>query len=129
MPGDAHLPTARGIARQIRRGEHQNRRPRQGWILLHVRGDRKAIHLGHVRIEQHECEGLALRPGLLEPGERLPSAIDHGGPHLPATQHLLENVPVGGIIIDHQHWEVAYRYLRHGLGRGLRGMARPESGW
>ena len=98
VPSDAHLPTASGIARQICRGQHQNRRPRQGRILLHVRGDGKAIHLGHVRVEQHERERLALRPGLCEPGECLPPAVDHGGPHLPATEHLLENASVGGII-------------------------------
>ena len=85
-------------------------------------GNGKAIHLGHVRVEQHERERLALFPGLCESGECLRPAVDHGGPHLPATEHILENASVGGIVIDHEHREIAYRDLRHGLGRGLRGM-------
>jgi hypothetical protein len=61
-----------------------------------------------VGIKQHRRKRLALLSGLLEQGEPLLSTLGHGGPHLPAAQRLLENASVGGIIVDHQHGQVAH---------------------
>ena len=119
------MPTSRQRAASPARSVEDSMRivvPARAGILLYVCGDGKAIHLRHVRIEQHEREGLALRSGLLELGECLPSTRDHSGPHLPATQHLLENAPIRGIIVDHQHRQVTYRDIRHGLTRSFRGV-------
>ena len=78
-------------------------------------GQRQAIRVGHAGIQQHQ----RVRPAA---GSAVPEGIHGRHPvahrrrlHLPAAQPLLQDVAVGGVVIDHQHRQVVEQDRR--LGR------------
>ena len=80
--------------------------------------------VGHAGVQQHQ----RVRPAV---GGAVPQGV-HGrhpvthrrGLHLPAAQPLRQDVPVGGIVIDHQHGQVVERDRRLSRDR-LRGVRLP----
>ena len=61
---------------------------------------REAIRIGHLDIGQHEAEGPARFLRGAQRGERLGRAGRQRGDHAPAEEHLFEQAPVRGVVVD-----------------------------
>ena len=92
-------------------------------LLPDLGGQRQAVRVGHAGVEQHQ----RVRPAV---GGAVPEGVHGRQPvahrrrlHLPAAQPLLQDVPVGGVVIDDQHGQVVERDRRLGGGPAPGGAA------
>ncbi len=63
----------------------------------------EAVDIGHEGIDQHETKWLARVVRRPEQGEGRHGALDCRGVHAPASQHLLEDPPVGRVVVHDEH--------------------------
>jgi hypothetical protein len=88
-------------------------------------GYRQAMRIGHAGIQQHQrvrsAVGSAVPPGV----HGCHPVTHRHRVHLPTAQPLRQDVPVGGIVIDHQHGQVVERDggLSRDRPRGVRLLA------
>ena len=99
---DANGAAAFAAALTIRGNQHHDCVAGEIRLRLDVVGQSEAVHLRHLRIEQHERIRLSLSDCVLEFLQGLPSALDGHRLHVPAGQHLAEDEAIGGIVVHDQ---------------------------
>ena len=104
------------VSRMMRVADSSARSPDHG-------GQRQAGRIGHAGVEQHQ----RVRPAR---GDAVPEGIHGRRPvahrgrlHLPAAQPLLQDVAVGGVVIDDEHRAGSRSTGRRSSGDRLRGGA------
>ena len=83
--------------------EHHDHRAVGAVILPDLPGQHEAVDVGHVGVGNHQRERLTGMFGLPQEFDGLRGAGDAGGQHLPTGKHLVENSPVRGVVVHHQH--------------------------
>ena len=91
------------------RSQHYERRVGKKRVLMDAARESKAVHAGHVGVEQDQGEWASGSGRFVEMGERRYTSVNGLGPHLPAAQHLEENQPVRGVVVHDQHREILQR--------------------
>ena len=109
------------VAGAFPRGQQDDAGGGQLGSLPDLGGQRQAVGVGHAGVEQHQRR-TAGRGGTMPEGVhgRHPVAHRHRL-HLPAAQPLLQDVAVGGVVIDDEHRQVVERGRRPS-GDPLRGV-------
>ena len=75
-------------------------------LFLDPGGQVEAVHLGHVRVGQHQAERASLEAGLLEGQKGGLGAVDGHRPHPPMGQHFVEDPPVRGVVVHDEDRQV-----------------------
>ncbi len=90
-------------------------------------GQRQTVRVRHAGVQQHQ----RVRPAICD---AVPDGIEGRKPvapryrcHVPAAQPLFEDLTVGGIIIDDEHWQVVEQVGQPGCDRLCGGRLAPES--
>ena len=91
-------------------------------------GQREAVQVGHVRIDQHQADtALAVAVGLAHQlasaSSPLPTTV---GSHIPVAPASRQDPPVGGVVVHHQHPHVV-QAGRRGVGCWPRSSAAARS--
>ena len=84
-------------------GEQHHRQPRQRGVVAHLAGQPEAVGARHHLVEQCGVEGLARLGRLAESGQRVVGRGDRHRPRVPGRQLLLEDEPVGLVVVDDEH--------------------------
>ncbi len=93
-------------------------------------GQADPVDPGHHAVDQRGGERMPLRGGVAEGIERLDGPRDGRRPGAPARQDLLEDQPVGGVVVhdqDRQVLQAAAGPRRGRDGRRRRSIARPAA--
>ena len=108
VAGDAQLPAPGRIARFARGREHHDGRAGDRRIALDGGGQREPIRVGHLKIRQHEGEGLSRIPAPrgARRARRRAVAASEGRMRQP-SEHLFEQAPVRGVVVDDQDRQVS----------------------
>ncbi len=102
------------VARPDRGHDHDGHRGRR--VLVDERvGQREAVHLGHVEVEDREVE----RRAVVDPRQRLGGRARRPRPHRPALELRGEDAQVGGVVV-HDEDRAAGDVDGVGLGRRRR---------
>ena len=101
-----------GFAPAERAEEHERQR---GAAPANLPGQRDAVHLRHVHVEDREVERIAR----LDPAQRLVRRFGVARVHAPFAALQREHAPVGGIVVDDEH------ALARELGLRADEIARP----
>ena len=110
----------RHVVGAIAGGQHHDHGAVDLAVLANLAGQHEAVDVGHVGVGNHQRERLAGTFGLPQLFDGLRGVLDARGQHLPTGKHLVENPPVRGVVVDHQH---AHAVQTHRLGiRGLVGL-------
>ena len=97
QPADLFVP--------LTRREQQYRQRTMTRIAPERFDDLQSIHARHVEIEQDDAEGIEGIAGV-EDLERARPGVDGDGPQSPLAQNVLEQPPVGGVVVDDQDGHV-----------------------
>ena len=100
------------VAGAVPRGQQDDPRGGQLGPLADLGGQCQAVGVRHARVEQDQRVRPAHADGVPEGVQGRQPVADRRRLHLPAAQPLLEDVPVGGVVVDDQHWQVAERGRR-----------------
>src|SRR5690242_16361990 len=98
-------------------------------LLLDLRGQFESVHLRHHRVHQRQSDWLRRPSRTFHLCQRCPSAVDRYWYHSPMTERLLEDAPVGRVVVDHQHaksFNIDGFYRKLGCNLGLTAEARSE---
>ena len=83
-----------------------------------VFGEREAVGVGHVSVEQHERERLAAGDRRGQFAQGIVCVLDDRRTHPPVLQHLFEDAAVRGVVIDDEYPQV-FEHDRHKLVFGM----------
>ena len=111
---DPQLPGACRVARAVPRGEQDDPDGGQRRSLADPGGHGQAVGVGHAGVEQHQRVGLAETGGVPEGAHGRQAVADRGRVHLPAAEPLLQDVAVGGVVVDHEDPEAPEQDRRPG---------------
>ena len=116
---------ARPRRRQARRREQDHLDPAEPLVGADLARQREAVHVGHQRVGEHEMERSACRRRPATARRAPPRAlVDSRRLHPPAREHLLEDPPVGRVVVDDEHAQAAQvRGCRRAAGRRRRAAA------
>ena len=96
------------IAVLARRRQHHHRRAAELGSRRDFRRHREAVHLGHVRIEQHEPNGWCLAGrGRRSRSTRGAPAIDQRRLHPPARDPVQQHPAIHRVVVDDEHRQAA----------------------
>jgi hypothetical protein len=100
--GNPQLPAARTIAGASGGGEEDHGKAAQRGIGLHRLGKHEPVLVRHLPVGEQKLVRLAGALRVLERGQGLVRPRGRGRPHPPARQHLVQDAPVGGVVVHHQ---------------------------
>ena len=83
----------------------------------------ETVHAGHVCVQQNQAEGLSAAIGPLDGFERLLATSNCNRLHPPATEELLEDAPVDGVVVYNER-----RHVPQGLEAHRRTVSNLRSG-
>lgn len=119
--GGLHLGGVQPVAE---RGEHDEAGADQARVGFDGAGQRQPVHLRHVQVEDDEGEGVADGGFHAEEVERLAAAGRLVGAQLPAGELLVENLAVGGVVIDDERALAGEVVRRAGRAARRRAVSR-----
>ena len=101
--------------------------PAMAGSVLDGRGQREAVRVRHLNIRQHEREGLSrLAAPRAAPSSASATLGRQRRHHVPAEEHLFEQAPVRGVVVDDEDGQVS-QIDRVGNGRDRRGGRPPTA--
>ena len=75
-------------------------------IGLDLLSHHEAVHRGHLGIEQYQLEGCSCVARLFHGGQSGGPASGQRWPQAPVPQHVFQNLPVRGVVVDDQHGQI-----------------------
>jgi hypothetical protein len=109
-------------------GEEDETNRAEGLVGLDRPGQAQPVHSRHLHVEDDEVEAAAGKNALLQHGEGPGTALHRRHPEPPVAELLAQDLPVGGIVVHHEH--PASEQTRGGGGRHRRlpGLTLEASG-
>ena len=125
---DPELTRPGQVAGAVPRGQQDDARRGQLGLLADLGGQGQAVDVRHAAVEEYERVGAALGHAAQEGSHGRRAVAGGRRLHRIAAQPLLQDVAVGGVVIDDQHRQVAQHDRGLGGGRLRRVRLEPEAG-
>ena len=103
ISADAGFARPRQLVGRMQRRHEHDAQPRQRRVVAHGGGQRQAIHARHLHVDDRQLEGVAVACGLaqlLQPGQ---AVVRRRAAHAHRLRVVVEDLGVGGVVVDHQH--------------------------
>src|SRR4030095_7295343 len=95
------------VTSQVSGSKHHDCGARQSWSLPPLFGHAKAIHTGHWSSQENQRERPFGSLRLLQRCQRRSGISRQYGSHIPTAEYLFEDLQIDGIVVDHEHGEIA----------------------